>query len=228
MLAAGGLVAIPRMARAQADRIDAGSFSIQLQGHRVGREQFSLRKAPAPDGSAFELRSESVSGERRTAVQLITDSLGSPVHYSLQIREGTRVIARAGGQRAGGRFATQTLRDTGESAREYPLIPGMIVLEADFYHQLAFVLRGRSQDLGKTVQLTALSLLENTQRPLQLVLEARSDSVTIAGASRAAFRWKLMDGTGLARTLWSDAEGRLLRVVVPSRSIEVTRDALPK
>ncbi|MEO7997600.1 MAG: hypothetical protein ABI852_09150 [Gemmatimonadaceae bacterium] len=213
---------------AQADRVDAGSFSIQQQGHRVGREQFSLRKAPAPDGSAFELRSESVAGERRVAVQLITDSLGSPIHYSLQIREGTRVTVRAGGQRAGGRFATQTLRDNGESAREYPLIPGMIVLEADFYHQLAFVLRGRLPEVGKTVELTALSLLENTQRQLQLVLEARTDSVLIAGASRPAFRWKLMDGTGLARTLWSDAEGRLLRIVVPSRSIEVTRDALPK
>lgn len=228
MLGLGIFGATARPASAQADRVDAGSFSIQQQGHRVGREQFSLRRAPAPDGSAFELRSESVAGDRRVAVQLTTDSLGSPIHYSLQIREGTRVTVRAGGQRVGGRFSTQTLRDNGESAREYALTPGMIVLEAEFYHQLAFVLRGRALEVGKTVELTALSLLENTQRPLQLVLETRTDSVTIAGTSKEAFRWKLGDGTGLARTLWSDAEGRLLRIVVPSRSIEVTRDALPK
>lgn len=218
----------PLSVTAQADRIDAGSFSISQQGHRVGREQFSVRKAPAPDGTAYELRSESVAGERRVAVQLTTDSLGSPIHYSLQIREGTRVTVRAGGQRTGNRFSTQALRDNGESAREYALIPGMLVIEAEFYHQLAMVVRGRPLEIGKKIELTAISLLDNVQRPMQLVLEARSDSVTITGAMKDAFRWKLTDGTGLARTLWSDAEGRLLRIVVPSRSIEVTRDALPK
>ncbi|MEO7361214.1 MAG: hypothetical protein ABI120_12855 [Gemmatimonadaceae bacterium] len=217
-----------RPTSAQADRIDAGSFSIQQQGHRVGREQFSLRRAPAPDGSAFELRSESIAGERRVAVQLTTDSLGSPIHYSLQIREGTRVTVRAGGQRVGARFSTQTLRDNGESAREYALVPGMLVLESEFYHQLAFVVRGRTIEVGEPVDFSAVSLLESTQRTVQLTLESRSDSVTIAGASTPAFRWKLFDGTGLARTVWSDAEGRLLRIVVPSRSIEVTREALPK
>ncbi|MEP6831871.1 MAG: hypothetical protein ABJB74_00695 [Gemmatimonas sp.] len=216
------------IARAQTDRVDAGSFSIEQQGHRVGREQFSLRKAPAPDGSAFELRSESVSGDRRVAVQLTTDSMGSPVRYSLEIREGTRVTVRAGGQRLRSRFTTQVVRPTGESVREYLLVPGLIVLETDFYHQLEFVLRGRALDVGKAVELTALSLLDNTQRQLRLLLESREDSVTIAGIVRPAFRWKLDDGAGLVRTLWGDAEGRLLRMTIPSRSIVVVRDAVPK
>ena len=215
-------------AGAQADRVESGSFSISEQGKRLGREQFSLRKVPAPDGSTFELRSESVLGDRRVAVQLTTDSLGSPVRYSLEIREGTKVTVRAGGQRLRSRFTTQTVRSTGESVREYLLVPGLIVLEADFYHQLAFVLRGRAPDAGKTVELTALSLLDNSQRQLRLSLESREDSVTIAGASRPAYRWKLDDALGTVSTLWGDAEGRLLRVLISSRSIEVTRDAVPK
>lgn len=215
-------------AEAQADRVDAGSFSVSQDGRRVGREQFSLRKVPAPDGSTFELRSESVSGERRVAVQLTTDSLGSPVRYSLEIREGTKVSVRAGGQRLRSRFTTQTVRSTGETVREYLLVPGLIVLEADFYHQLAFVLRGRAPDVGKTVELTALSLLDNTERQLRLSLETRDDSVTIAGAARPAYRWKLDDAAGAVRTLWSDASGRLLRVLIPSRSTDAVRDALPK
>ena len=215
-------------ASAQADRVDAGSFSIEQQGHQVGREQFSLRKAPAPDGSVFELRSESVSGDRRVAVQLTTDSLGSPVRYSLEIREGTRITVSAGGQRLRSRFTTQTVRPTGESVREYLLVPGMIVLEADFYHQLAFVLRGRAVEVGRTAEIPAVSLLDNTQRQLQLTLDSRADSVRIAGTSRPAFRWTLHDGGGLVRTLWSDAEGRLLRVKIPSKSIDVVRDGVPK
>lgn len=215
-------------ARAQADRVDAGSLSIEQQGHRVGRERFSLRKAPAPDGSALELRSESVLGDRRTVVQLTTDSLGSPVRYSLEIREGTQVTVRAGGQRLRSRFTTQTVRASGESVREYLLVPGLIVVEAEFYHQLAFVLRGRVLDIGGTLEIPALSLLDNTQRLLRLSLESRGDSVSIAGTPRPASRWKLEDGGGLVRTLWSDAEGRLLRVMIPSRSIDVVRDAVPK
>lgn len=222
------MAGVSAVAQAQTDRVDVGSFSITQQGHRVGREQFSLRKAPSPDGSAFELRSESVVGDRRVTVQLTTDSLGSPVRYSLEIREGTRVTVRAGGQRLRSRFTTQTIRGTGESVREYLLVPGVIVLEADFYHQLAFVLRGRALNVGKTVELTALSVLDNGQRQLRLALESREDSVTIAGTARAAFRWKLDDGAGMVRTLWGDAEGRLLRVTIPSRSIDVVRDALPK
>jgi len=215
-------------AEAQVDRVDVGGFSIEQQGHRVGREQFSLRRAPAPDGSAFELRSESVSGDRRVAVQLTTDSLGSPIRYSLEIREGTKVTVRAGGQRLRSRFTTQTVRATGESVREYLLVPGMIVLEADFYHQLAFVLRGRAREIGRIVEIPALSLLDNAQSQLRLSLESGADSVTIAGTVRPAFRWNLDDGTGLIRTLWGDAEGRLLRLMIPSKSIDVVRDAIPK
>jgi hypothetical protein len=220
----------PLLAQTATDRIDAGSFSIEQQGHRVGREQFSLRRAPAPDGTEYELRSESVTGDRRVAVQLTTDSTGSPVRYSMEIREGTRVTVRAGGQRVRNRFTTQTIRSGGETVREHLLVPGavVLVLESDFYHQLTLVLRGRTESAGQTASITAISLLDDVQRRLRLTLESREDSVTIAGTPRPAFRWKLEDETGAVRMLWGDAEGRLLRVSVPSRSIDVLRDALPK
>ncbi|MGV3708030.1 MAG: hypothetical protein ACO1Q7_04250 [Gemmatimonas sp.] len=217
-------------AQAVTDRIDAGSLSIEQQGHRVGREQFSLRRAPAPDGSEYELRSESVAGDRRVAVQLTTDSAGSPVRYSLEVREGTRVSVRAGGQRTRSRFTTQTIRPGGETVREHLLVPGTLtlVVEADFYHQLALVLRGRPAVTGQSITISAISLLDDVQQRLRLSLESQTDSVTIAGSARPAFRWKLEDEKGVVRLLWGDADGRLLRVSVPSRSIDVTRDALPK
>ena len=138
------------------------------------------------------------------------------------------MTVRAGGQRLRSRFTTQTVRSTGETVREYLLVPGLIVLEPDFYHQLAFVLRDRSPDVGKTVELTSISLLDDTQRHLRLSLESRADSVTIAGTARPALRWRLDDGAGVVRMLWGDAEGRLLRVTIPSLSIDVIRDAVPK
>ena len=217
-----------RVANGQADRIDAGSFSIIKAGQRVGREQFSLRKAPSPEGAGFELRAESNVDERRTAVQLSTDSTGSPVRYAVEIRQGTTVSVRLGGQRVRGRFATQARRLRGESAREYLLAPGTLVLEAEFVHQLCFVLRGRLLSKGEFITIPVISPLENTQREARLTLESVDDSVSLSGTRRTARRWRLEERGGLVRTLWSDGEGRLMRVLIPALSFEAVRDDIPR
>jgi hypothetical protein len=217
-----------RVALGQADRVDAGSFSVMEKGVRIGREQFSIRRAPSPDGTAFELRAESVVGERRFAVQQSVDSAGSPVHYSLEIREGTTVAVRAGGQRVRGRFATQARRQSGESAREYMIAAGVIILEPGFYHQIAVVLRGRQAVEGQAVEMTVLSVLDNSQQQQRLTLEARDDQVIIGGVRTAARRWRLESGSALVRTVWGDAEGRVLKVSIPAQSLEAVRDDLPK
>ncbi|MBC8086266.1 MAG: hypothetical protein H7Z40_03310 [Phycisphaerae bacterium] len=213
---------------AQEDRVDAGSFSVFEKGVRVGREQFSVRRAPSPDGTAFELRAESVLGDRRAAVQQSVDSLGIPVHYSLEVREGTSVTVRAGGQRVRGRFVTQTRRSAGESAREYLLAPGVIILEPTFYHQLAVVLRRRTPGIGQPVEMTVLSLLDFSQQRLNLVLESRVDSAIVAGSSTPALRWRLEGAASPVQTIWTDSEGRLLKVVVAALFLEATRDELPR
>ncbi len=217
----------PPVVWAQPDRLDAGSFTILKAGQRVGREQFSLRKAPSPEGAVFELRAESNVDERRSAVQLSTDSVGSPVRYAVEIRDGASVTVRIGGQRVRGRFATQSRRPRSEGAREYLLAPGTLVLETEFFHQLCFVLRGRNPSAGESVTLPIIAPLENAQRELRVVLESASDSVTIAGTKRPARRWRLEERGGLIRTVWGDAQGRILRVLIPSLSLEAIRDDIP-
>lgn len=212
----------------QADRIDGGSFSVFERGVRLGREQFSIRRAPSPDGTAFEMRAESTTGERRVAVQQSVDSLGSPVHYSLEIREGTTVRARAGGQRVRGRLVTQARRPTGESAREYLLAPGIIILEPGFYHQFAMLLLGRVPMVGQSLEMTALSVLDRSQQRLQLILEASDDAVVIGGTRKAALRWRLEGGIAPVRTIWADSAGRVLKVLIAAQFLEAVRDDVPK
>ncbi|MEP6766327.1 MAG: hypothetical protein ABJB66_18590 [Gemmatimonadaceae bacterium] len=214
--------------RAQGDRLDAGSFTILKAGQRVGREQFSLRKAPSLEGAAFELRAESSIDERRTAVQLSTDSAGTPIKYAVEIRDGTSVTVRLGGQRVRGRFATQVRRARGEGAREYLLAPGTLVVESDFFHQLCFVIRGRTLAVGESMTLPAISPLENAQREIRLTLESLEDSVTIAGIRRPARRWRLEEKGGVLRTVWGDPQGRILRVLISTLFLEAVRDDIPR
>ncbi|MFN9088666.1 MAG: hypothetical protein ACK5W7_14205, partial [Gemmatimonadaceae bacterium] len=64
-------------------RLDVGSFTILLNGQRVGREQFSVQRVDAGDGATLELRAESSIGDRRSAMRLEADSAGTPVRYSV-------------------------------------------------------------------------------------------------------------------------------------------------
>lgn len=207
------------------DPVDVGSFTIRREGVRVGREQFSLRRVGSAEGVEFELRAESAIGTRRLATRLETDSAGTPLRYSAEVREGTTVILRLGGQRVRGRFATLARTDRGEAAREYLLPTGSVVLEVEAFHQAAVLLQQRGDREDFTVR--ALAPMENREREIRVTLDAPSDSVTVAGIRLDATRW-VVDDPGHRRVLWMDADGRVLRSTVPALGLDAIRDDVPR
>lgn len=219
-----GIAAEPQ----QGERLDVGSFTLFVGAQRTGREQFSMRKIVSQDGAVLELRAESASGERRSAMRLEADSAGTPVRYSLEERSGADVTRRLGGQRLRGRFATLARGVSGEAAREYLLTPGAIILEDDGLLQYALLVRGRRADVGVTQAIPTLTPTENRQGSVRLVLETQRDTVVIAGARRAAWRWRVVLTNGDSRTIWADADGRLLRILLPARGIDAVRDDVPR
>ena len=215
-------------ASAQGPRLDVGSFTLYVNGQRAGREQFSLQSITSPDGGAYELRAESAIGERRSAVRLETDSAGTPVRYAVEERAGAVVALRLGGQRIRGRFATLARSTRGEAAREYLLSAGAIVLEEEGVHQYAMLVRSRRLAPGDTLAIPTLTPIENRQSSVRLVLVSRTDSVTIAGSRRDAWCWRAVTPAGDIRTIWADADGRVLRLRIPSRGFEAVRDDIPR
>ncbi len=212
-------------ARPQPDRMDVGSFTILREGVRVGREQFSLRRVGSPEGVEFELRAESAIGDRRLATRLETDSAGTPLRYSAEVRDGATVTLRLGGQRVRGRFATLARTDRGEAAREYLLPAGSVVLEVEAFHQAALLIHGSD---GRTdFRVRALAPMENREREIRVTLDAPVDSVSVAGVSLAATRW-VIDDPGNRRVLWTDVDGRVLRVTVPALGLDAIRDDVPR
>ena len=219
-------LAVPGMA--QTVRVDVGSFTTFVDGRRAGREQFSLQSTTSADGHHFELRMESASGEHRAAVRLETDSAGTPLRYSVEERDGARVTLRLGGQRVRGRFATIARGIRGEAAREYLLTAGAVVLENEGVHQYSMLLRHRTLGEGDSLSIPTLSPAENLQGRVTLRMESLSDTVTIAGSSRNARRWSVMTHSGDTRLIWTDEDGRILRLRIASRHFEALRDDVPR
>ncbi len=204
---------------------DVGSFTILRDGSRVGREQFSLRRVSSPDGIEFELRAESAIGERRLATRLEIDSAGTPMRYSAEVREGTAVVLKLGGQRVRGRFATLARTDRGEAAREYLLPDGTLVLEDQSFHQAAVLWLGPDRLINEP--RSALAPMDNSERSIRVTLESATDMVVVAGVRLSASRWAVDDPRN-ARVIWTDADGRILRVLIPSLGLEAVRDDVPR
>lgn len=209
----------------QPSNLDVGSFTILREGSRVGREQFSLRRVSSPDGIEFELRAESAIGERRLATRLETDSAGTPMRYSAEVREGTGVVLKLGGQRVRGRFATLARTDRGEAAREYLLPAGTLVLEDQSFHQAALLWLSRERLMD--VPRSALAPMDNSERTVRVTLDEASDTVVVAGVRLPAQRW-VVDDSRNRRVIWTDADGRILRVTIPSLGLEAVRDDVPR
>lgn len=217
-------VCTPMVMAQTAGRIDVGSFSIVREGTRVGREQFSIRRVGSPDGVEYELRSEATIDERRIATRLDADSAGTPIRYTVEERDPDGVVLRLGGQRVRGRFAAIARSRRGEAAREYLLPPETVLLETSTFHHAAGLMLNRGERTDR--QLLALAPLDNHERAVRLVLDAPSDPVVVAGVRLEALRWLLDDPVG-RRIIWTDADGRVLRVTLPAFGLEAIRDAVP-
>jgi hypothetical protein len=209
-------------------RLDVGSFTLLVNGQRAGREQFSVQRVTSQDGGTLEVRSESALGDRRVAMRLETDSVGTPVRYSVEERRGADVTLRLGGQRVRGRFATLARSSTGEAAREYLLRPGAVVIEEDGVVQYALLVRDRTLADGAGVTLPSLTPIANSQGAVRLVLETSTDTIVVAGVRREARRWRVTASSGDLRLVWADTEGRLLRLSIPARNLEALRDDVPR
>lgn len=208
--------------------LDEGSFTILVSGQRTGREQFSVQLSNDANGRTYALRSESSLGERRTAFRLETDSAGTPVKYSLEVRQGAEPVLKLGGQRVRGRFTTLARSTDGETAREYLLRPGAVVVEEEGVVQHALLILQPLRKPDDAITHPSISPASNSQGAVRIVLESDNDSLVVAGVRRQAIRWRVVTLSSEVRLVWTDSDFRLLKLLIPSRNIEARRDDVPR
>ncbi len=222
LIAGIALLGSPLAASAQVAVVDEGSFTISREGTRIGREEFAIRRTPNPGGDVLVANATVVYTDRRLSPALQTDIAGAPLRYQVEVTVGSDVQERLQGRVGRGRFSAQLRTPRGESAREYVVADGALILDDDVFHQYYFLARS-----GRSGLVPVVVPRRNVQVTMRVDNEG-VDAVTIRGNRLAATRYAMTEPDGSTRRIWVDDEGRVLRVTLDARGITALRDDLPR
>ena len=205
---------------AQVTVVDEGTFSLLSRGTRTGREDFSIRRTT---GGGIVAQGNLLRGDSRTTVALSTDSLGGPERFRLETLRSGRREEEISGERRGSTWSGLALRLAGERGSEFRIPAGALVADESAVHHLWFLLHFATGKRTPRLHPRGLSL------DTMLVEAAGTDRVTIGLEELDARKFivRSADGRGAIREVWTDAEGRLLRLRIVSEEFEAVRDELP-
>jgi hypothetical protein len=201
--------------------IDAGSFTILDSNRVVGREQFSVVRAPSGAAWAIELRSDAVRADVQWSWRLQVDSAGRPVSARRETRTSGQITARATGAQSRGRFATLSRDGRTEAAREFRSSGRTVLTDPVVLHPLTLAARVLVRDsIAQAIGLDGAPPVVIRRTAVM------ADSVRIAdrllAARRISARWSDED-----IVLWTDPQDRLLAVEWPLRARRAVRDDPP-
>ena len=207
----------------QVATLDEGSFTITTNGERVGREDFRIRSTPGPSGPEVVATASVSYASRRVLPQMRGDSAGVPFVYVVEVKEGSAVSERVDGTVGRGRVSARVKNTRGESANEFVVSHGALVIDDDVFHQYYFLTR-RTPPTGSVPVIVPR---RNTQVTMRIA-DGGTEKVTIGGATLDARRFDISDPGGADRVVWADASGRLLKVAIPSKGVVALRDDPPR
>ena len=217
----GALVLVPSASPAQVTVVDQGSFTISRGGTPVGRESFMIRRTASPGGDILVASATVELNDQRLAPALRTDAAGAALAYQVEVKSGADVRERLSGNLGRGRFSARVRTSRGESAKEYIVADGALVLDDDVFHQYYF-LSGTNR--GGAVPVVV------PRRNIQVAMrveDAGKETVKLGAGSVEARHLVLTEPDGSTRHVWVDSVGRVLKVSLEGRGIVATRDRPP-
>jgi hypothetical protein len=221
-LVALAAAAVTRALPGQVATLDEGSFTITVNGERVGREDFRIRTTPGSNGPEVVATASVSYANRRILPQMRGDSTGAPSQYVVQVKEGPGVDESVTGIVGRGRVSASVKNARGESANEFVVSQGALVIDDDVFHQYYFITRRKA--VGP---ISVIVPRRNTQVTMR-VTDVGADKLTIGGTTVEARHYTIADPGGADREVWADASGRLLKVAIPSRGVVALRDDPPR
>jgi len=204
--------------------LDEGTLMVFRGGNPVGRESYRIVRAPGPGGQVFQASGTTALGTRRIEVpQLGVDSSGRPLSYEARVFAANTREATVSGRGRPGRFSVLVRTRSGESAREYLLDNGALLIDDDVFHQYFFL--GLAATDGAPREFSVIA--PRSQEQVRLTFEQRGTETIDVGGRRMEGRRLALVGPNGAREVWVDGKGRLLRVSIAYKGLVAVRDDPP-
>lgn len=222
--AAAALLAAPGL-HAQTTTLDEGAFRLLIDGREVGTETFSIRQSGAGERAVVIAQGRVVlasdGGEQVVSSLQLSGSPLRPAAYDLQVQGGD--AERIAGRVVGGRFSARIVRPSGEQMREYLVSDGAVIADEGVAHQYYFLAQRVGTDGGRV----PLVIPRTSRQVWAQVSSTAGQTVQIGGSAVPARRLDVQPQGGAAAQVWVDADGRVLRVAIPSSSFVAERTAAP-
>lgn len=221
LFVAATLAATASTLEAQVAIVDEGRFVITRDGRRIGTEDFVIRRTTGAGGDVLTGTATVAYQDRRLAPAVRTDPRGAPLAYQVEIRVGPEVRESLRGQVGRGRFSARIRTPGGESAKEYIVSDGAIILDDEVFHQYYFL--GMSERSGSVPVVVPR---RNVQVSMRVEGGGGSEMVEIGGTRVSARHLVVDDPGGSTRHVWLDSQGRVLKVTIDG--VTAIRDELPR
>jgi hypothetical protein len=223
LLTAALVLGIGIAAGPQTVTLDEGTFRVSIGGREVGTETFRIQKNGTGSGAVIIDRGRVAldAKETTTQAQLVGETL-RPTGYDVEVKGADEHRIR--GQVVGNRFSARIVSQAGENMREYVVSDEAVLVDQGIAHHYYFVVQRLG---GESSRLPLLIPQENRQVMAQVSVEG-TETIQVGGESLSARRILVRPAGGAERTVWADAQGRILRVRVPSSQYVAERMAPPK
>jgi hypothetical protein len=206
-------------AGAQGRPIDEGTFIVTRGGGPSHTESFKIWRL---EGGALLATGSMISGSQRVTSSLRTDSVGTPLTYSVTVRDGGAVRDSVVAAVRGGRLQSHAQAHGDESMREYQVTAGnTLILEDDLVHQLFFAVLAKHTTAVQLINPRVASSGSGT------FVAHGLEPIDAGGKTVTAAHYSLNTSSG-RREFWVDSAGRLLRVEAPGAGLKAVREELPR
>jgi hypothetical protein len=204
--------------RAQNIVLDEGVFRLLREGREIGTETFAIRRVG--QGAEAHVIANAVieldlpTGREQVKPLLRAESDLSVSRYQLEVSglQPTAIAMELNGRR----FVARTRTPSGQQEREFRATPGAVLLEEDVAHQYWFL-----SQLAEGSEVTALVPRAASQHRV-VVRSARPESIELDGTPVQS-RHVTLEVDDRAHEVWYDADGRVLRVLVPPTGFSAER-----
>jgi hypothetical protein len=207
-------------AAGQSVLIDRGTFRLTRDGQEVGFDSFSVLRTGTGETSKILVDGDVLLDGRR--IKSIVETSGQYGFLAYQANISGQETAKVTVEPRGRRLEVRVQSASGEQARELRAREGAVVMEEGVSHHYYFL--GALYAAGSVREGAVLPVIlaRGDDQALLELLTAESTSLTVGGRSIEGWQLSLTMG-GVARKLWIDRSGKVLRVEIPTTGLVAER-----